>query len=139
MAKIEEIKSINNDIVNLSNILADKILLQASHKQVQISKITGALFVEGEFTQNLYGEIQDIDTLTVHYILYRFESIGEYNQWLRTVSLKDDVKNYNSYADYEEKFLQIVSAYIGDTIMTDFAENILHEITVYEILQKSMI
>lgn len=97
-------------------------------KQAQISKITGALFVEGEFIQNLYS-VNGLVKLTVHYILYRFENKGEYNQWLRTVSVNDEVNHYNSYADYDTSYLQIVSAYIGDIIMTDFAENILHEVT----------
>lgn len=129
MSNIQETKSISNDVVNLSDLIADKILRQVPLKQTQVSKINGALFVEGEFIQNVYSEINGIDKLTVHYILYRFENKGEYNQWLRTVSINNEPKHYNSYVDYEEKYLQIVSAYIGNVIMTDFAENILHEIT----------
>lgn len=127
--RIVEEKSINSDIVNLSDLIADKILKQAPLKQTQISKINGALFVEGEFIQNVYGEIKGINELTVHYILYRFENKGEYRQWLRTVISNDESEHYNNYADYNEKYIQIVSGYIGDIIMTDFAENILHEIT----------
>ena len=118
-----------NNLKESVDLIADKILRQVPLKQTQVSKINGALFVEGEFVQNLYDEINGIDKLTVHYILYRFENKGEYNQWLRTVSVNNEPKHYNSYADYEEKYLQIVSAYIGNVIMTDFAENILHEIT----------
>ena len=132
MSNIQEKKSISNDVVNLSDLIADKILKQAPLKQTQISKINGALFVEGEFQQNLYDEINGIYKLTVHYILYRFENKSEYNQWLRTVSLNNEPKYYNSYTDYEEKYLQIVSAYIGNVIMTDFAENILKEITQFK-------
>lgn len=128
MSKINEEKSINSDVVNLSDLIADKILKQAPLKQMQISSINGTLFVEGEFVQNLYGEIKGIDKLTVHYILYRFEDMSEYKYWLRTVSVNDEIKHYNSYADYETKYLQIVSGYIGDIIMSDFVENILHEI-----------
>jgi len=129
MKQITEVKSINNDVVNLSDLIADKILKQAPLKQMKISKINGAFFVEGEFVQELYGEIQNLDKLTVHYILYNFKDVGEYNQWLRTVSINGEPKEYNSYADYEEKYIQIVSAYISDKILNDFAENILHEIT----------
>ena len=132
MSNIQETKSISNDVVNLSDLIADKILRQVPLKQTQVSKINGALFVEGEFIQNVYSEINGIDKLTVHYILYRFENKGEYNQWLRTVSINNEPKHYNSYADYEEKYLQIVSAYIGNVIMTDFAENILKEITQFK-------
>ena len=52
---IKEAKSINSDVVNISDLIADKILKQAPLKQTQISKINGTLFVEGEFVQNLYG------------------------------------------------------------------------------------
>lgn len=126
---IKEAKSINSDVVNISDLIADKILKQAPLKQTQISKINGTLFVEGEFVQNLYGEMNGLDNLTVHYILYRFEDKGEYRQWLRTITANGETKHYNSYADYDKKYLQIVSGYIGDIIMSDFAENILHEIT----------
>lgn len=129
MGILTEVKSINDNIVNLSDLIADKILKQAPLKQMKISKITGAFFVEGEFVQELYGEIKNIDKLTIHYILYNFDNIGEYNQWLRTVSINSEPKEYNSYADYEGKYMQVVSAYIKDKILNDFGENILHEIT----------
>ena len=82
---VQETKSISNDVVNLSDLIADKILRQVPLKQTQVSKINGALFVEGEFVQNLYDEINGIDRLTVHYILYSFENKDKYNKWLRTV------------------------------------------------------
>lgn len=129
MEQINEVKSINDDIVNLSDLIADNILKDAPKQKRKISKVTGAFFVENEFTQRLYGEINGIDELKIHYILYDFESKGEYNQWLRTVCLNDEVKNYNSFSDYETKQIQIVSAYINDKILGDFIENVLHEIT----------
>lgn len=129
MIQIDETKSINSDIVNLSDLIADKILEQAPSKPRKISNITASIFVEGEFVQELYGEIGKLDKLTIHYLLYSFDNEGEYNQWLRTILVNGEVKQYNSYSDYEDKYMQIVSAYINGVIMSDFAENILHEIT----------
>lgn len=127
--ELRETKSISGDVVRLGDLLADKILEDASKQSKKISKITGAMFVENDITQNLYGEIDSIETLKVHYILYFFKDMSEYNQWLKTVSLNDDVMHYNSYADYESKTMQIVSVYINGQIHTDFKENILHELT----------
>ena len=126
MKRIVEEKSINSDIVNLSDLIADKILKQAPLKQTQISKINGALFVEGEFLQSIYGEINGINELMVHYILYRFEDKGEYRQWLRTVISNDETEHYNSYADYKTKYMQIVSGYIVDHLLATLQR---HEIT----------
>ena len=129
MEELFETKSINNDVVNLSDLIADKILNEAPKQKMNVSKITGALYVEGGFIQELYGEIKGIDKLQVHYILYDFENFGEYNQWLKTVSTKDESKHYNCYSDYVTKEIQIVSAYVNNKILSDFAESILHEIT----------
>ena len=74
MSNIQETKSISNDVVNLSDLIADKILRQVPLKQTQDSIINGALIVEGEVVQNLYDEIKGIDRLTVHDILYRFKN-----------------------------------------------------------------
>lgn len=129
MTKLNETLSINNDIVNLSDLIADKILLDALKQKKQISQITGSIFVEDTFKIELYGEIKGLNHLMIHYILYIFDNIGEYSQWYKIAKLNDETYHYNSFSDYNEGYIQIVSAYVDGAIYHDFAENILHEVT----------
>lgn len=134
MKHLFEEKGINNDVVTLSDLIADKILTDAPKRQKNISGVTGSVFVENTLDVNLCGEIKGIEKLKVHYILYLFDNMGEYSLWYRTSKPNDEVYHYNSYSDYDKKEIQIVSAYIDGVIHTDFAESILHEIThLYQI------
>lgn len=129
MKQINEELSISNDVVNLSDLIADKILIDAPKQRKQISSVNHAIFVENNLTIDLYGEIKGLSHLTVHYILYIFDTLKEYSLFLRNVIPDDNVKNYNSWSDYNESFIQIVSCYVNGKIYRDFVEGILHEIT----------
>ena len=66
--RIVEEKSINSDIINLSDLIADKILKQAPLKQTQISKIN-IYFGYKRFKQKLYNA----------YLFYNFQKNKEYD------------------------------------------------------------
>lgn len=126
---LAERKGINDSIVDLSDAIADRILLDVPKQAVMVSTVLNEPYVEGDFVQKLNGEIDGLEEIKVHYLLYSFGVPSKYNMWYDFVKVGNEPKNYNSYADYDNGEIQIVSTYIGDKIMPSFAENILHEIT----------
>ena len=128
MINLWETKSISDEVVNLSDIIADRILVDAPKQQKKISRINKVVYVEGNLKHLVSDIINGVDFLKIHYILYIFDNDTEEKIFFRNASEKDG-ENLNCWSDFKSGTMQIVSSYVNGVINNDFVEAILHEIT----------
>lgn len=128
MENLWETKSISDSVVNLSDIIADRILEDAPKRQKKLSRINKTVYVEGDLRHLVSDILNGIDFLKIHYILYIFENETEKSLFYRNISEKDS-SNLNCWSDYETGSMQIVSSYVDGKIDSEFGETILHEVT----------
>ena len=125
--RLDEYKNVSDKVYNFSHFLYRKIIEESSKTQKMKSKINQCIFTENSFTLSKTNTpnwiFENIDTLSVAYVLYFTNSLEAYNYLVRTVG-----SDANSEADYEARTLKIVSGYIGGYPSPDFLSTICHEV-----------
>lgn len=112
--KLNEYKNISNEVMNISKRIYQEILRQCETLKLYKSKHSGAVYNEGTIT---------IDNITVDFLMYYLDTIGEYNRFMGTIG-----QEANSYTDYDKKYMKIVSGFIDGYPSPDLLGNISHEI-----------
>lgn len=121
--KIEEYKSINNDVCELGDFIGHLIINDVLKQKQNVSKQTFRKFVENTIQVKLSKFLKDGDILTVNYIMYFCSSEFDYD--LVVNDLGDEA---NSEADNETNSIKIVSGFINNKVSKDFYETIYHEL-----------
>lgn len=128
---LNEYKNISDISADLSNEIYRAILDNASdHSATKLKKsdITGALYVENSFNINVNRYFKGLSELNVCYTLYYCRDAKAYNSLMYTIG-----SDANSYGDYDDKSIKIVSGFIDGEISTDFLQTIYHEVNhLYE-------
>lgn len=136
--KINEKLSISDVVKNyaedISNKIEDKAINLFNNNQIYYSPVTHTCYVCGKFNYSTLGFVNDKmpTSLTVEFIIYDVNSIEEYNK------LVYNEKNefLNSESDYKSAYIKIVSAYINNELITNFYENVYHEVEhIYQYAQ----
>lgn len=123
---LKEEKSVSTTINKYSDIIGNKIkekVLKAYHtKNIKLSMISHFPFYEDSFKckVNGFGTLQSI---TVSFIIYFLKDINDYNI---LVGSKDE---NNSYSDYDNGIIKVVSYFFGDTLDNSMYGEIYHELT----------
>lgn len=126
--RIDEEKSISNDVKILANHIGKLIFKDSLKISQKLSRINKIPFIENSFTVDLNsvkftnGNCFGIDKLCVTYILYNCDTIQEYYKAVYSNGI-------NSEASFENKSVRIVSGMVKGYILPDFIDDIFHELT----------
>lgn len=121
--KLNEYKNINDKVVWLSQRISDRIISDTKVTSKKKSRISGAIYTENCFNIDVSDIFIHMDTLNVCYVLYNCSEIGNYNLLMQILG-----GEANSYSDYENREIKIVSGFINGVISPDFLQTIMHEI-----------
>lgn len=135
---LNEKLSVSNVVKTYANKIADKIEDEAiflfKNKKIFYSPITKTCYVTGEFTIDTFEFANDKmpTSLKINFIIYDVKNIKEYNELIY-----NEQSNFlNSESDYKSLYIRIVSAYINNELITNFYENVYHEVEyIYQYAQ----
>ena len=119
---ISEWKSVSDNTLMIASAIGNEILRQSKSVTVKISPVGNFPYKEGQFRYNTGGLLGKINDLTVRYTIYYCRDERDYEY------LYNDGNRLKCEADYDEEFIDIVTAYIGNNLQEDFLSDISHEI-----------
>lgn len=120
-----EQQSISQTVKNCTEYIKNVILEKCQGQPNKISPILKLPYFKGNFELDVHEFLPKLGLLTVDYYIYQVNNIRQYN----TAIYYNDLEQASSEADYESKKLIIVSCLCQGQLISDFAENIQHEIT----------
>ena len=121
MDSISEWKSVSDNTVNLLNRISNEIIKQSKSSTKKISNIKSIPYKSGDFMFDVEGLLGDIDKIRVYYTIYFCDDERDYEYLTNGGNL------YCS-ADYEDKYIVITTAYVGDNIQSDLIDDVNHEV-----------
>lgn len=139
MKLVNEWKNISDEVTKASEEILNVMLIHALKQPKKKSKINGQIFVTNDFKKeeqtnktelkiNLSHYFPNLQEIDVFYTMYFVDNINEYNSLIKIANI-----DMNCEADYEEKYIRIVSAFIGQEPPQDIYGDIMHEVNhLYE-------
>lgn len=123
---LNEYKSIAGNVERYSEFISDLIykdILNNIHRGYHLSPISSRLFLKGRKEVSSIGLLDEECVLTIDYTVYVFDSINEYNQYIKNNDMG------NSECDWENKHIYFcLSIYKNGDKFPDFDATIQHEI-----------
>lgn len=112
--RLNEYKNISDDVMDVSKKIYQEILQQCETLKLYKSRFTNTVYNEGTITVN---------NITIDFLMYYLDTIGEYNRFMEMLG-----QDANSYTDYDNRYIKIVSGFIAGYPSPDFLGNIAHEV-----------
>lgn len=113
--------SVSDTVEEISNKLSKKIWNDSKEKNVSLSDTYNIPFIEGEFDFKMF----DGYIATVSYTFFLVDNMQQYNSIFFN---NGGDESSNSWSDYDEKRINIVSGIINGYVSPDFFENVMHEV-----------
>lgn len=116
---INEWKSVNDNVISLSNRIASELWGNSQDDEPHLSRMANMPYIEGSFNTSA-GEV-GVDSITVYYVLYMAYDEDAYNELISK-------KILGAEYDIDKNMLSIISCIVNGVFHNTLVSDIYHEV-----------